>query len=204
MQSTIGIRTIKFFSAAAMLAAYLLLAFATFHRYLDTCSLSVFFLLIVNTTFLGMYATRRDTALFSTAPLLWLLAFCGTFAPLLMRPLAPGASTTVGIVIQMLGSAGIIGALSSLRRSFGIVPANRGVRTEGLYRLVRHPLYAAELLALAGVAIGNPSVWNVLLWCVEVALQFARARAEERFLAADPVYADYCTKVRYRLIPLVV
>lgn len=204
MQRSLKITAVKVLCAAAMLAAYVLLAVASFHKYLETHSLPVFFLLIVNTTFLGMYASRRDTALFATAPMLWLVAFCGTFAPLLMRPLAPGISTVVGTVIQMMGFVCIIAALASLRRSFGIIPANRGLRTEGLYQLVRHPLYAAELLALAGFTIANPSAWNLLLWCVELALQLARAHAEEQFLAPDPLYAAYCTKVRYRLIPLVV
>ena len=184
-----------------MLFAYGLLAWATYRKYLDTRSANVFGLLVVNTAFLAVYAVRRETAAVDTTPRHWLLAFFGTFLPLLMRPTSPGASTVAGDIVQVLGLVAILAALLSLRRSFGIVPAHRGIRTGGLYRFVRHPLYAAELLALAGVAVANPSPWNALLWVAELALQLARARAEEGFLDADPEYARYRARVRYRLVP---
>ena len=90
----------------------------------------------------------------------------------------------------------------SLRRSFGIVPAHRGIRTGGLYNVVRHPLYASELVWFLGFAIDNPSGWNIGLWLCDCVLQFSRACAEERFLSVDPIYSQYRTRVRYRLIRL--
>ena len=93
------------------------------------------------------------------------------------------------------------GTIPKLRRSFGIVPAHRGIRTTGMYRFVRHPLYAAELLTLAGVALANPSVRNTLLWIVELAVQLGRTSTEEAFLGTDPDYANYVARVRYRLLP---
>jgi protein-S-isoprenylcysteine O-methyltransferase Ste14 len=92
----------------------------------------------------------------------------------------------------------------SLRRSFGIVPAHRGIRTGGLYNVVRHPLYASELVWFLGFTIDNPSGWNIGLWLCDCVLQFSRACAEERFLSVDPTYSQYRTRVRYRLIPLVI
>ena len=74
----------------------------------------------------------------------------------------------------------------------------------GLYELVRHPLYASELVAMLGFVIANPSIWNIALWVSDSALLFARACAEERFLSADPVYSQYRRRVRYRLIPRVI
>jgi protein-S-isoprenylcysteine O-methyltransferase Ste14 len=75
-----------------------------------------------------------------------------------------------------------------LRRSFGIVPANRGIREGGLYRFVRHPLYSAELLSVLGVVIVYPSARNVALWTIACCLQWLRACAEERFLSQDATY----------------
>ena len=92
----------------------------------------------------------------------------------------------------------------SLRRSFGIVPANRGIRTRGLYNLVRHPLYASELLVVLGIALVNPSAWNLGLFVCACVLQGLRAAAEERFLSVDPAYREYCARVKYRLIPIVI
>jgi hypothetical protein len=37
----------------------------------------------------------------------------------------------------------VLAATLRLGRSFGIVATNRGIQTGGLYRIVRHPIYAA-------------------------------------------------------------
>ncbi len=188
-------------AAGVMLFFYGLLVLATFDKYWETRALNVFGLLVVNTTFLVMYAARRDTAAVCLRATPWALAFCGSFLPLLMRPTGSGPTSGVGNVVQFLGLAAILAALLSLRRSFGIVPAHRGIRTTGMYRFVRHPLYAAELLALAGVALAHPSVRNTLLWIVELAVQLGRTSTEEAFLGTDPDYANYVARVRYRLLP---
>ncbi len=83
-----------------------------------------------------------------------------------------------------------------------MVPANRGVREGGLYRVVRHPLYAGEIVFITGFMLVNPSVWNVIIWALDCVLQVCRARVEERFLSADPQYRSYCQRTRYRLLPL--
>jgi protein-S-isoprenylcysteine O-methyltransferase Ste14 len=110
----------------------------------------------------------------------------------------------VGNAIQVVGMLSVIAALLSLRRSFGIVPANRGIRTQGLYNVVRHPLYASELLTFGGFVIVSPSLWNVSVWLCDFALQIARAYAEERLLSEDPSYLQYRSRVKYRLIPLII
>jgi protein-S-isoprenylcysteine O-methyltransferase Ste14 len=107
----------------------------------------------------------------------------------------------VGTVVQLIGACAIVAALLSLRRSFSIVPANRGIRTEGMYAFVRHPLYASELLLMLGFVIANPSILNAGLLVAEFVLQLSRAVAEERFLSTDPVYAQYLGRVKYRLVP---
>ena len=117
------------------------------------------------------------------------------------RPTAPSAAALIGNGVQLLGIVAVLAALLSLQRSYGIVPAHRGIRTRGLYNLVRHPLYASELLWMLGFVIANPSPWNIGLWLLDCVLQFTRACAEERFLSVDPVYSAYRTRVKYRLIP---
>jgi protein-S-isoprenylcysteine O-methyltransferase Ste14 len=95
----------------------------------------------------------------------------------------------------------VAAGLLSLRRSFAVVPGNRGVRDGGLYRIVRHPIYISELMAVLGAVLVYPTIRNVLLWITLCGVQFARARAEEEFLSSDPVYRAYRARVRYRLIP---
>jgi protein-S-isoprenylcysteine O-methyltransferase Ste14 len=178
-----------------------LLGAASYRQFTLTGSINSLGLLVLNVLFVIMYVTRRDAKTISTAPASWLLAFTGTTLPLLMRPTAPSELAAFGNTVQMFGICLIVVALFSLKRSFGVVPANRGIREGGLYRIVRHPLYAAELLALFGVLIANASVLNALLWTVQCILQCLRARAEEKFLSADTTYRAYRDRVRYRLIP---
>jgi protein-S-isoprenylcysteine O-methyltransferase Ste14 len=95
----------------------------------------------------------------------------------------------------------LVGSLLSLRRSFALVPGNRGIRDGGLYRIVRHPMYFSELTIFLGVVVAHPTTGNIIVFVCECGLQFLRARAEEDFLAADPVYHAYRERVPYRLLP---
>ncbi len=114
---------------------------------------------------------------------------------------AAGGWKTVGLAIQLTGLAGALFSLASLGRSFGLAPANRGVVTRGAYGLVRHPLYATEVITAAGYVLAQPSLWNDLIMGVLLVGQVVRVVAEERLLANDPVYQAYCATVRWRLIP---
>jgi protein-S-isoprenylcysteine O-methyltransferase Ste14 len=183
-----------------------LLAYSCYRRYQETSSLNSLGLLIVNCIFVVLYIAKRDATSIAVSPWLWLLGLAGSCAPLLLRPAdaTPSTLATIGNAIQLLGIVAIGASLLSLRRSFGIVPANRGVQTDGLYSYVRHPLYASELLWMFGFVLANLSVSNLVLWVIDCALQLARAVAEERFLLADPAYRKYLARVRYRLIPRLV
>jgi protein-S-isoprenylcysteine O-methyltransferase Ste14 len=191
-------------STAALVLAFGFMAYGGYRRFMDTGSIAMLGLFTVNCLFVAMFIARRDAISVSLSPALWLIAFLGTFLPLLMRPTAAMPSAGVGNAIQLVGIVCIIASILSLRRSFGIVPANRGVRTEGLYNVIRHPLYASELLTFGGFAVANPSLWNISLWLADCALQLTRACAEERFLSTDPAYQQYRARVRYRLIPRVI
>lgn len=187
-----------------LILLFALLAIASYHRFAHSGSIRTFGVLAVNTLFLALFLTRRRARAETASTALWLLAFAGTALPLLMRPTADSAPLAFGSVVQLIGLVSVAVALLSLRRSFAVVPANRGIQDGGLYRLVRHPVYLSELTVLLGVALANPTVLNATIWLCECMLQFARARAEERFLSVDPVYRAYCQRVRYRLIPGVV
>ena len=130
------------------------------------------------------------------------LAWTGTLLPLLLR--SDGTQLgfpALGGVLQSVGVLLALAATLMLGRSFGVVAANRGVRVHGLYRVVRHPIYAAYLLAVTGVVLNHPSLWNVTVLLVWTTIQAQRTLAEERVLADDPAYRSYASRVRYRLIP---
>lgn len=91
-------------------------------------------------------------------------------------------------------------ALISLGRSFGIAPADRGLRTVGFYRWIRHPLYASELCFYVGYLMANPSVRNLLGLVVCTIVLIGRIWREEQILEG---YERYAQQVPYRLIPYV-
>jgi protein-S-isoprenylcysteine O-methyltransferase Ste14 len=204
MRNKILASAIKIFANVVVVVFLGLLAQASYHKYQNSGSINWLGLLIVNSIMVAMYVVKRDARSISKSPFLWLLAFSGTCLPLILRPTAPSMPFSIGNIIQMVGIVAIAASLLSLRRSFGIVPAHRGIRTGGLYNFVRHPLYASELLWMLGFVIANPNGWNIALWFCDCVLQFARAFAEERFLSLDPVYAQYRARVKYRLLPLVI
>ncbi|AOI79041.1 methyltransferase family protein [Burkholderia sp. NRF60-BP8] len=106
-----------------------------------------------------------------------------------------------GGVWQISGIAWQLFAKLSLGRSFGLLPANRGVVSTGAYRFMRHPIYAGYLLSEIGFLLANFSTRNLLTIGIWMLLQIARIVMEERVLSEDADYRTYKTKVRYRLIP---
>jgi len=204
MRNKILASTIKIIANVAVVVFLGLMAQACYRKFHDSGSINWLGLLIVNSMMVAMYVVKRDASAISKSPVLWLLAFAGTCVPLILRPTAPSMWTDIGNIIQMIGIVAITASMLSLRRSFGIVPAHRGIRTGGLYNLVRHPLYASELFWMLGFVIANPSGWNIALWFCDCVLQFSRASAEERFLGGDPIYSQYRARVKYRLLPLVI
>jgi protein-S-isoprenylcysteine O-methyltransferase Ste14 len=121
-------------------------------------------------------------------------------------PLLFGARAVFGVsgpwlALQLVGTLAAIVALSTLGRSFGLLPGNRGVRTGGAYRLVRHPAYAAYLLTDVGYLLENLSIWNIAVLGITLVAQLTRIRQEEAALSQDPAYRIYQARVRFRLVP---
>ena len=144
---------------------------------------------------------RRRPELVSSRPLDWLAAFIGT-APLLVQPGGqPLAPPAVGVFLIFFGLIVSIWAKVTLRGSFGLAAANRGLVGAGPYGLVRHPMYAGYLLTYAGFLLLNPLPWNAGVYLITASLLVYRVVAEERLLAEDADYLAFMGRVRYRLAP---
>ncbi len=147
-----------------------------------------------------LFLLRTQPKSFAHRPLDWLVAALGTFIPMLLRPtgsaLFDGADWGVaaGSVLQILG-------ILSLNRSFAIVPALREVKTGGMYRWVRHPIYASYLITMSAYLTGNLSLRNAVVWLLGIACLLLRVHLEERHLVRAPAYRAYMNRVRWRLIP---
>ena len=124
-------------------------------------------------------------------------------APMLIDPGRSEAfiSESAAVFLLSVGLIIALGGKMSLGRSFGVLPANRGVREHGLYRVVRHPIYLGYLITHIAFLAAHPSAWNAaVLLAGDVAL-LVRALYEEETLGRDPQYVRYCQNVKWRIIP---
>ena len=108
-----------------------------------------------------------------------------------------------GLVIVAATAFGVF-ALLYLRHNFSIIPEARDLVTGGPYRLVRHPLYFAEIAVSLGLAFhGDVHIWSTLILGPFVCIQVVRSLYEERLLRATfPRYAEYARETS-RLVPFV-
>ena len=150
-----------------------------------------------------MFVIRRPAREVSLSRVAWIAAPIGTFAMLLARPAEGGLPPLLCEAVQLGGVAFALVSVTALGRSFGLVAANRGVKTGGPYGLVRHPAYAGYLISYLGYVAENPSLRNFALLFLGTAFQLVRIHEEERLLVRDSAYETYRRRVRYRLIPLV-
>ena len=146
---------------------------------------------------------RRPTAAISVRLGDWLLATTATAAPLMIVPVdsSPAVLVTPGVLLVVVGICVQVASKLVLRRSFGIAPANRGVKVSGPYRFVRHPMYAGYLLSNIGMFLLMPSPVNLAIYAIGWTAQILRILAEERLLAQDETYRDFQQTTRFRLIP---
>jgi protein-S-isoprenylcysteine O-methyltransferase Ste14 len=136
-------------------------------------------------------------------PLEWMVGIMGTLLPIMLQPAAAMNDHIALVAMQLAGTSISLMGLLSLNRSFGTVAANRGVKSSGMYGVVRHPLYAGYLLINGGFLIQQFTPFNALIILVWLILTVWRIRIEEGFLSKDAAYVAYKDKVRWRLVPFV-
>ncbi len=151
----------------------------------------------------ALFLSRRRSSETSTRPVDWVFATIGGWGPLVLQvhPSAGELMRMGGIAVQTVGLALSCVGFVWLGKSFGIVAANRGVKTSGPYRIVRHPIYASHTLTLLGFAVANLWWGNVVIVALVLTGQLFRMVAEERVLTATDEYRAYAREVRWRLVP---
>ena len=188
---------------------------------------AIWFLLLCYTTITYLY--RRDPALLeerfrkpgtgSQPPrdkLIVYLLVAGFIAWIAVMPLDArrfGWSPPFPSWLTALGVAGLAVSFFFFFRSYTDNPFlsplvrvqdERGqkVVSRGVYALVRHPMYLAAVLMFLATPLLLGSVAGLVAGLLLVLLLIARIGIEEALLARElPGYAEYCGKVRYRLVP---
>lgn len=128
------------------------------------------------------------------------VAIAGTFIMSLLVVMPPEPISAplrvVSAVVIIVGSLMSIRCLIQLGRSFSIMATSRELKTGGAYNIVRHPLYAAEVLMIVGVVLAHGTGFAVAVGGLWLLLQFRRIQFEEAVLRETfPEYADYARRV---------
>ena len=183
----------------------LLTIFSIIHvqHWIDSGSLTGLGLALQESVLIVLFLLRRRPKVSLNTVGAWIAAILGSYGALLLRPdgyVVLGVESAI-VALQLAGAALAIGTSLSLGRSFGIVAANRGVKTNGAYRFVRHPIYASYLVGAVAYLLAAVSPWNIAIIVASFGFQVRRMNAEESVLMHDPEYRDYAARVKYRLIP---
>lgn len=128
-----------------------------------------------------------------------MIVLSGVGDPSIGRPLR-----LIGVVFLASGIAVIIAAAADLGRSLTVLPAPKDdatLRTDGLYGVVRHPIYAGVIVAAVGAAYAGGRPLALVPAVVLVILLDRKASYEERLLVERfPDYEAYRQRVR-KLVP---
>ena len=147
---------------------------------------------------------RRRAVAVDRSALAAILTTLSLAGPALLRATdtdTPLASDQITAMVSGIGLLLVVVGKMTLGRSFGVVPANRGVVVRGPYTYVRHPIYTGYLITHAAFLVAHPAPRNLaVLVCADVALVL-RALMEERVLSTDVAYQQYCQRVGWHLIP---
>ena len=199
-----ALRGVGLASTNMLLAAFFVLfAYTNFQSFLATPRLSVALIVVAETIAALFLIIRRDPDATRHSWQTWLTTTCGTLAPLLLRPVEAAEDVLVGEILLVFGFAIEILSLASLNGSFGLLPALRGVKSSGMYRWVRHPLYAAYVIMYLGYLVNNQSLSNVAVAIFGTAFLVMRIHYEEDLLNQQSDYRRYVNRTRWRLIPAV-
>ncbi|MBP7509202.1 MAG: isoprenylcysteine carboxylmethyltransferase family protein [Prolixibacteraceae bacterium] len=113
-------------------------------------------------------------------------------------------SITIGLCLSIIGILFIL--LSFLK--IGTVPSitKAGLKTSGVYQIVRHPIYAGTLIVFAGLNLLTSSAIPIFYFPVSMLLYYLMTYFEEKDLLKiyGKEYIDYREKVKFRLIPFVI
>jgi protein-S-isoprenylcysteine O-methyltransferase Ste14 len=178
-------------------------AYATLRVYLQTHHLIGLAFLVEETVVVLAYLLRRPARTVTRRWGDWLLAFGGTFTPVLLRPDGAhlGWGLQAGLGLQLAGLVICVASFLALGRSFGFAAADRGLVRRGPYAVVRHPVYAGYVLLQGGYLLQSLSVRNAVVVLAAIGFNAGRAVVEDRVLSTNPEHPAYGRAVRWRLCP---
>lgn len=201
-----GVDTERFADLLARATIVVLFSFMAIRfgaDFLSTGRVTGLLLLVSEALVVLLTVIRRSAAAVDRSVRARLLTALSMLGPPLLQPAHVAAllPQTMTVAASAIGLAIVIAGKVTLGRSFGLMPANRGVVSSGLYRVVRHPIYLGYLITHVAFLLATPSAWNIAALFAADAALLARAVCEEQTLSRDERYRAYQQTVRWRVCP---
>lgn len=131
------------------------------------------------------------------------ITIVGTYSPIMFIGVGNQEETIIFQAVGLVGlSIAILGVIA-LNASFGLLPADRGVVRGGIYRYIRHPIYAGYFISATAFLVQNISAWNLAFFALFFLGETMRLIREEKLLRMNPDYLEYMQKTRWRIVPYV-
>lgn len=100
-------------------------------------------------------------------------------------------ATVLGVAVMVIGATGLGRGLTATP----LPNAHARLRTGGLYRYSRHPIYSGLILTMGSITVASGSAFRLLVLAALVLLLTVKARWEETRLARRfEGYADYAAR----------
>ena len=190
-------------SKAVIITLFTMMAIRMGADFLVTGRVTGLLLVVSEALVVILTVLRRSAAVVDRSGRARLLTTLSMIGPPLVRPatLQALAPETLTVLLSAAGLIFVVAGKLSLGRSFGLMPANRGIVSTGLYGFVRHPIYVGYLITHVAFVTANPLATNLGVLLIADAALLMRAVCEEQTLARDPTYREYLQKVRWRMVP---
>jgi protein-S-isoprenylcysteine O-methyltransferase Ste14 len=197
------VRARDFGARAIVSVLFLMLSANLLGEFQRTGHVTGLLLLVSEALVVLLMIIRRPAQFIDRSPIAACVTVVSVVGPELLRANSLGAMVPDVLTATMsaTGLMLVVAAKLTLGRSFGLIPANRGVVVEGPYRALRHPIYAGYLITHAAFLLAYPSLANVAIVLVADVALIVRALLEERVLTRDPLYRRYCAQVSWHLVP---
>ena len=185
-------------------ALFTLLSVNLFADYMRTGHITGLLLLVGESLVVVLTIVRRRAITVDRSAAAAIMTTVSLAGPVMLRATDGQGAIANDHVTALLSAIGlllVVAGKMALGRSFGVVPANRGVVIRGPYSLVRHPIYTGYLITHAAFMIAHPTGWNISVILIADTALIVRALMEERILSADLSYQQYCRRVGWHLVP---
>jgi protein-S-isoprenylcysteine O-methyltransferase Ste14 len=188
---------------AAVIVLFSMMAIRFGADFVKTGRMTGLLLLVSEMLVVVLTVMRRSAATVDRSMRARLLTALSMLAPALLQPahVLPLVPEWLTVAASIAGLTIVIAGKVTLGRSFGLMPANRGVVSSGVYRIVRHPIYLGYLVTHIAFLAATPSAWNIAALFAADAALLARAVCEEKTLTRDERYRTYQQAVRWRVLP---